>query len=106
MGVEVDEPGCDGESVDIDLVATGGLDDPLVHRDDPATVDADVATRGRATGAVVARRVADHDVDHGRFTSLALGAPGTPGQGRLQRLRRDGGRRTFQWSGCDRDRSG
>ena len=73
MGVEVDEAGGDGEAADVDLRAAGALGDRSIEGHDASAIDPDVAVTGRRTRSVVARRVADDEVDHGTLTSLALG---------------------------------
>ena len=63
MGVDVDEPGRDDQSVGVDLAPARSVDP--AHLGDDAVGDGQVGRAGRRTRAVDHGAAADHEVVHG-----------------------------------------
>ena len=63
MGVQVDEPGGDGQPSEVDRVGRPVLR-PSADEHDPLARDPEVRADGRSAGSVVERGVPEQDVDH------------------------------------------
>ena len=69
VGVNVDETGSDGETVDVDDFSRATGPRYIADGDDAAVLDGDVAFERRAAGAVVNQAVAQNEIRRGVYAN-------------------------------------